>query len=114
MFFFVKLGELDLQRPKINGEKEKSPVALHGLIEHVCKRSGSISNIRLGHLDSCAQNMCNLRSYVLITSFQYGSTLDVNYNLILAIHSSQIFEYLRRMFYSHALEHLQNRKKKRF
>ena len=37
------------------------------LIEHVCNQSGSISNKRHGHLDSCAENPCNLRSCRVIT-----------------------------------------------
>ena len=38
-----------------------------GLIEHACKRSKYISKTWRRHLDFCAENMCNLRSHVLIT-----------------------------------------------
>ena len=53
--------------------KKHSSTAWQGLIENVCKQPGSTSEKRRGHLDFCAENMCNLRSYVVITLCQHGT-----------------------------------------
>ena len=48
---------------------------------------------RRGHLKFCTENMCNLRSYVVITWFSVLElALGVRYNLILALRC-QIFDF---------------------
>ena len=37
------------------------------LVEHICKQSGSMSKKQRGHWEFCAENMCNLRSFLAIT-----------------------------------------------
>ena len=64
MFFSCFLGYLGL---RINWS-----TPWQGLIERVGKQSGYISEKRRGHYGFCAENMCNLRSYVLRTQLQYG------------------------------------------
>ena len=61
-------------------------------------------NIYLGFFVRKAYQVCNLRMVALqLLSFRMGSTLGVEYYLILGLHR-QIFEYSRETFYRHALE----------
>ena len=79
-FFFSLsfLGHLGLRRFQISGKKKKKhSTAWQGLIEHVCKQSGSISEKRRGLFEFYAENMRNLRNCLGITSFSMGSTLGV-------------------------------------
>ena len=73
--FFVSwnyLGNLDLRRPNIFGEKKREKPRRSGLgvdVQHVCKISGSIAWKRRGHLDLCAENcvVCVIAFNYLVT-----------------------------------------------
>ena len=69
-----------------------------GYIERVCIFSGLISEKRRGHLDLCSVNVQTPASP------QY--TIDLGSSICLIV-CSQIFEYLSKTLYKHALDHLE-------
>ena len=77
-FNLVCLG-LEIPKKKNSGEKELRKTFVRGLVgaghrTRVCaKLQGLYPQKRRGHLGVCrAENICNWRSYVVITWFQYG------------------------------------------
>ena len=83
IYIYIYIGiflYLGLEIKKKSGEKtktKKSSTAWQGLIEHMCKQSGStcISKKRSGHLEPCANTHVYLRSNCLVmTWFQYAIT----------------------------------------